>query len=80
MVSQSSFKYHIWSLKIGTSQGGAMCVLFHHAVAREDNHPHLSAASWLAPLVQRHDMTRSFQHIQLALNPRQQRLCVSERH
>ena len=43
-----------------------MCVLFHHAVAREDNHLHLSAASWFAPLVQCHDMMRSFQHRQLA--------------
>ena len=32
------------------SQGDAMCVLSHHAVAQANNHLHLSAASWLAPL------------------------------
>tara|TARA_B100000989_G_C19256368_1_gene350194 strand:+ start:63 stop:263 length:201 start_codon:yes stop_codon:yes gene_type:complete len=41
----------------------AKYVLFHYAVAQVDNHLHLFAASWLAPLAQRHDMMRNFQHI-----------------
>ena len=80
MISQSCFQCHIWSLKRGTSQSGAKCVPFYHAVARADNHLHLSAASWLALLAQHHDKMSSFKPILLALTPRQQRPHVSKQY
>ena len=68
------------SLKRDKSQGDAKCAPFHREVAQANSPQHLFAASWLALLTQHHDMMHSFQHIQLALDPRRLRLSVSEQY